>query len=160
MADIISFCLLFSLLWAHCSLAANDDDPLNLSFYAKGAAIGDSWVQRNKLQPLPKADRDARNSYTAGIGAGNELNYGCSRYDGSYANLVASQLGVDKDVFDFTYTACSGAVIKQISEQARKLSPGQEFILMSAVSLVDLCGLSVADLASLREETMRTRWVF
>lgn len=72
-------------------------------------------------------------SYAAGIGAGNRVNWGCSRYDGSYANLVASQLNVSKDELDFTYTACSGAVVSEISQQAKALSSDQEFIMLSAV---------------------------
>jgi hypothetical protein len=71
--------------------------------------------------------------YTAGIGAGNEENWSCSRYDGSYASLVSLQLGVDPSKLDFTYTACSGAVVDDISKQAKKLSSGQEFVVMSAV---------------------------
>lgn len=88
-------------------------DPYDLSFYTKGAAIGDS--------------------YTAGIGAGNRVGWACSRYDGSYANLVALQLGVDLDKLDFTYTACSGAVVDEIITQAKALSSGQEFVMLSAV---------------------------
>lgn len=99
------------------SIRDNSDDasrdPFDLSFYKKGAAIGDS--------------------YTAGIGAGNRVQWGCSRYDGSYASLVALQLEVDPDELDFTYTACSGAVVDEITTQAKKLSTGQEFVMMTAV---------------------------
>jgi len=71
--------------------------------------------------------------YAAGIGAGNELAWACSRYDGSYGNLVAIQLGVEPEKLDFTYTACSGALVPDVHKQATKLSPGQEFVLVSAV---------------------------
>lgn len=58
---------------------------------------------------------------------------GCSRYDGSYSNLVAQQLGVDPKDLDFTYTACSGAVIQDVKEQAKALSNGQQYVIVSAV---------------------------
>lgn len=58
---------------------------------------------------------------------------GCSRYDGSYSNLVAQQLGVDPKDLDFTYTACSGAIIQDVKEQAKALSNGQQYVIVSAV---------------------------
>lgn len=58
----------------------------------------------------------------------------CSRYDGSYANLVVLQLGVGEYEMDFTYSACSGDKIKAIHDQAKALSSGQQFIIVSAVS--------------------------
>lgn len=61
------------------------------------------------------------------------MHWSCSRYDGSYASLVALQLGVDIEDLDFTYTACSGALVEDVYEQAEKLSSGQEFITVSAV---------------------------
>ncbi|KAF2113969.1 SGNH hydrolase-type esterase domain-containing protein [Lophiotrema nucula] len=87
-------------------------DLYDLSFLVKGAAIGDS--------------------YAAGIGAGNEVDWSCSRYDGSYPSLVALQLGVDPKVQQFTYTACSGAVISGVVDQAKSLSGGQQYIIISA----------------------------
>ena len=69
------------------------------------------------------------------MGAGSSVGYWCPRYDGSYASLVAMQLGVGLDEMDFTFTACSGAVVHQISDQANTLSEGQQFIMMSAVRL-------------------------
>lgn len=97
-------------------VAQTSDDPYDLTYLKKGAAVGDS--------------------YAAGIGAGNEVNWDCSRYDGSYSNLVAAQLGYGPkyEGFDFTYSACSGAVISGVNDQVNKLSGGQEFIIMSAVS--------------------------
>jgi hypothetical protein len=74
-------------------------------------------------------------SYAAGIGAGNQVDWSCSRYDGSFANMVASQLDVPEEALDFTYTACSGAVVKEITQQAEKLSYDQQFIMLSAVRL-------------------------
>lgn len=62
------------------------------------------------------------------------MDYDCSRYDGSYANLVALQLGVQPGALDFTYSACSGAVIEDVVKQANALSYGQQFIIISAVS--------------------------
>jgi len=61
------------------------------------------------------------------------LDTGCSRYDGSYANLVAQQLGTEPGALDFTYSACSGAVISEVNTQVSALSAGQQFIIMSAV---------------------------
>lgn len=96
--------------------AQDPNDPTDLTFIKKGAAVGDS--------------------YAAGIGAGNRLDYSCSRYDGSYSNLVALQVVDDAqtDSLDFTYLACSGAVVSGVNDQVNKLSGGQEFIIMSAVS--------------------------
>ena len=87
-------------------------DPDDLSFINKWAAIGDS--------------------YAAGIGAGNVVDKSCSRYDGSYANLVNLQLGKDTTDIDFTYIACSGAKIPAITEQANSLDGGQQMITISA----------------------------
>jgi hypothetical protein len=72
-------------------------------------------------------------SYAAGIGAGEQTSYSCSRYDGSYSILVSLQLGVDPKKLDFTYKACSGAVVDQVLGQANSLSEGQQFIIVSAV---------------------------
>lgn len=88
------------------------NDPDDLSFIKKWAAIGDS--------------------YAAGIGAGNVVDKSCSRYDGSYANLVNVQLGEDTTDIDFTYIACSGAKIPAITEQANSLDGGQQMITISA----------------------------
>ena len=35
---------------------------------------------------------------------------------------------------DFTYSACSGAVVAGVDKQARELPSGQDFIIISAVS--------------------------
>lgn len=43
------------------------------------------------------------------------------------------QLGLSPGDLDFTYTACSGAVVDEISNQAKALSSGQEFVIVSAV---------------------------
>lgn len=71
--------------------------------------------------------------YAAGIGAGNQLDRSCSRYDGSFANLVALQLDTNAAVLDFSYTACSGAVINGVNDQINALSSDQQFIIISAV---------------------------
>jgi hypothetical protein len=66
------------------------------------------------------------------------------------------QLGVEPDELDFTFSACSGAVIDQINDQAKWLSEEQQFITISAVSNK---GTNLAHLAanmSSREATMRT----
>lgn len=88
------------------------NDPEDLSFIKKWAAIGDS--------------------YAAGIGAGNVVDRGCSRYDSSYPNLVNVQLGQDTSSIDFTFIACSGAKIPAIIDQANSLSGGQQMITVSA----------------------------
>src|ERR1700760_2612852 len=48
--------------------ASPDKDPYDHSWVRKWAAIGDS--------------------YASGLGSGIRLDYGCSRYDGGYANLI------------------------------------------------------------------------
>lgn len=53
----------------------------------------------------------------------------CARYDGSYSNLVGTSFG---DI-DFTYSPCSGALIKGATKQAKALSSDQDFIIISAV---------------------------
>jgi len=68
-------------------------------------------------------------SYAAGLGVGWQLDGACSRYDGSYANLVGSFFGKA----DFTYSACSGTVVAGVNKQARELSSDQDFIIISAV---------------------------
>ena len=40
-----------------------------------------------------------------------------------------------EDGLDFTYSACSGAVVEEITQQAKKLSSGHKFIMLSAVRL-------------------------
>jgi hypothetical protein len=94
------------------------------------------------------ADWNFPYSYAAGIGAGNQVDWSCSRYDGSYANMVASQLDVPKEALDFTYTACSGAVVKEITQQAEKLSSDQQFIMLSAVRLLTSNTKHPADLVT------------
>ena len=98
--------LLCTLLVLVCPLRSfcQSSDPDDLSFIKKWAAIGDS--------------------YAAGIGAGNVVDKGCSRYDGSYANLVNVQLDEDTSSIDFTYVACSGAKIPDITAQANSLDGG------------------------------------
>lgn len=84
-------------------------------------------------------------SYAAGIGAGSRVGWACSRYDGSYANLVALQLGVEQNQLDFTYTACSGAVVSDVKKQAEKLSTGQQFIILSAVRTCNAIKTYISD---------------
>jgi hypothetical protein len=61
---------------------------------------------------------------------------------------VASHLNVSKEDLDFTYSACSGAVVKEITQQAEKLSSDQQTIMLSAVRPVDatLCPLTDSDI--------------
>ncbi|KAF7186645.1 Lipase 1 [Pseudocercospora fuligena] len=87
-------------------------DPEDLSNFRKGAAVGDS--------------------YAAGIGAGNRLDWGCHRYDASFSNLVMLQLGTDPGAFEWSFLACSGARIADVKAQTTALSNDQEFILLSA----------------------------
>lgn len=113
-----SISLLPLLLNACFSLAQSVTDPYDLTFLKKGAAVGDS--------------------YASGLGAGQRLDQACSRYDGSYPNMVATQLGFGQRLFgfDFKFLACSGKTIpKIVDEQLSQLSGGQDFILISAVSL-------------------------
>ena len=106
--------LLCTLLVLICPLRSfgQSSDPDDLSFIKKWAAIGDS--------------------YAAGIGAGNVVDKSCSRYDSSYANLVNVQLGEDTTNIDFTYVACSGAKIPDITAQANSLDGGQQMVTISA----------------------------
>jgi hypothetical protein len=119
--------LLFQFITAIAAQVTRSPD--DLSFFTKGAAIGDSSVDSISIVTIA----DLLSRYAAGIGAGAQLDFWFSRYDGSYAYLVASQLGTSIDALDFTYTACSGAVISEVKKQAEKLSPGQEFVIVSAV---------------------------
>ncbi|KAM0723338.1 hypothetical protein Q7P37_000323 [Cladosporium fusiforme] len=87
----------------------NEFDDSNEFPFTKGAAIGDS--------------------YAAGLGAGTQIGeQKCSWYDASYANLVGLSFGN----IDFTYSACSGALIKGATKQAKALSSNQDFIIISA----------------------------
>ncbi len=116
MAPAVSFtATLFSALFVYTfpfQTVGQSSDPDDLSFIKKWAAIGDS--------------------YAAGIGAGNVVDKSCSRYDGSYANLVNVQLGEDTSDIIFTYIACSGAKIPAITTQATSLDGGQQMITISA----------------------------
>jgi hypothetical protein len=58
---------------------------------------------------------------------------------------VASHLNVSKEDLDFTYSACSGAVVEEITQQAEKLSSGQQFIMLSAVCFVGATLCPTAD---------------
>ena len=104
-------CALLGLAFPFRSFGQSSD-PDDLSFIKKWAAIGDS--------------------YAAGIGAGSVVDKSCSRYDGSYANLVNVQLGEDTTNIDFTYIACSGAKVPAITAQANSLHGGQQMITISA----------------------------
>ncbi len=70
--------------------------------------------------------------YAAGIGAGNPLDHGCSRYGSAYPNRINVQLGKDTKDVDFTFIACSGAKIPAITDQAASLDGGQQMITISA----------------------------
>ena len=109
-AMFFSSVLLFSSVFI--GALSQSTDPGDLSFIKTWAAIGDS--------------------YAAGIGAGNRLQYSCSRYDSSYPNLINVQLGEDTSDIDFTFIACSGAEIPAITKQANSLSGGQQMITISA----------------------------
>jgi hypothetical protein len=50
--------------------------------------------------------------------------------------LALATIDVPGEALDFTYTACSGAVVKEITQQAEKLSSDQQFIMLSAVRLL------------------------
>lgn len=87
-------------------------DADDLTFIKKWAAIGDS--------------------YAAGIGAGNNIDKSCARYDSAYPNLINNQLSEQRTDIDFSFVACSGAKVPAITDQANSLSGGQQMITISA----------------------------
>ena len=131
LSQVFHIFLLFPIIYV---FAVDGEDAYDLSFLTKGAAIGDSCVLCSfYCLRESRLTRAIIYSYAAGIGAGEQISYSCSRYDGSYSSLVVAQLGVDPQKFDFEYEACSGAVVKQVLNQAKALSAGQQFIIISAV---------------------------
>ncbi|KAF2761889.1 SGNH hydrolase [Pseudovirgaria hyperparasitica] len=80
-------------------------------------------------------------SYAAGIGAGNRIDYSCSRYDSSYANLLNSSPRMS-GTQTFEFLACSGAKSPDVEKQVAQLSSGYDMITVSSggndVGLVDL----------------------
>ncbi|KAK8004549.1 stm1 domain-containing protein [Apiospora arundinis] len=106
-------------------LASRDsDDPSDLSWVRRWAAIGDS--------------------FTAGIGAGERLgspvhnnrDWVCSRYTYSWVQIVNKALG--KSVTDFQFLACSGDRTPQIYDQAKAISGKVDLVMMTAGGN-DLC---------------------
>jgi lysophospholipase L1-like esterase len=122
-------------------LVKRDDDPSNMEWIKRWAAIGDS--------------------YTAGIGAGRPLghritadevairvpdgleeirdNFKCSRYDMAYPKVIEAQFGahVEKDG-GFQYLACSGDRSEQIYQQAKALKGNLDFVTFTSGGN-DLC---------------------
>lgn len=97
-----------------------DVDLYDFSWIKKWAAVGDSYA----------AGIGAGNSY--GIGAESRASYDCSRYDGSYPNLINLQLGTDPNSIDFTFRAYSGAVTSEVIDQVKRLSSEQQMITISS----------------------------
>ncbi|KZL63197.1 hypothetical protein CI238_12827, partial [Colletotrichum incanum] len=102
-----------------------EEDPASFSWIQKWAAIGDS--------------------FTAGIGAGNQLgqvfhnynDWSCSRYDQSYPMLLNSAFG--SAVEEFQFLACSGARSEGIYTQVTdKLGTDMNFVTLTAGGN-DLC---------------------
>jgi hypothetical protein len=146
LAQVFVFFLIFPTRYVSAADEDDEDDAYDLSFLTKGAAIGDSCVLQLSLCFMYAGlTRAIIHSYAAGIGAGEQTSYYCSRYDGSYSILVASQLGVDPKKLDFTYKACSGAVVDQVIGQAKALSEDQQFIIVSAVRKLLSVPLTSAD---------------
>lgn len=106
-----------------------DDNAADFNWITRWAAIGDS--------------------YTAGIGAGSALgsffqkrnDYYCSRYDGSYAQILNKAFG--PAVSKFQFVACTGdasdQVYKQVTDQLEK---DLNLVMMTAGGN-DLCLASV-----------------
>ncbi|KAF3392625.1 hypothetical protein F1880_008918 [Penicillium rolfsii] len=103
--------------WISERLMGRDDsefDPEDLSFIKSIAAIGDS--------------------YSAGIGAGERIDWSCSRYDNAYPYLTHTdeRLG-DPSARNFEFRSCSGAVIDDVlKKQIPYINGNQQVILLSA----------------------------
>ncbi|KAI8940061.1 hypothetical protein NX059_003780 [Plenodomus lindquistii] len=126
---------------ASSPLLRRDNDPSDMEWIKRWAAIGDS--------------------YTAGIGAGRPLghritadevaikvpadfdevrdNWKCARYDMAYPKVIEAQFGahVEKNG-GFQYLACSGDRSEQIYEQAQALVGELDFVTLTAGGN-DLC---------------------
>lgn len=124
-------------------LVKRDDDPSDMTWIKRWAAIGDS--------------------YTAGIGAGQPLgnmlteelqitlpdgtisghgDWYCARYDMSYPKVIEHQFGshVEKNG-GFQFLACSGDRSEQIYQQAQALEGNLDFVTLTAGGN-DLCLVS------------------
>lgn len=106
-----------------------DDNAADFNWIKRWAAIGDS--------------------YTAGIGTGSALgsffqkrdDYWCSRYDGSYAQILNKAFG--PAVSKFQFIACTGDASDQIYKQVTdKLEKDLNLVMMTAGGN-DLCLASV-----------------
>ncbi|CAG8122912.1 unnamed protein product [Penicillium salamii] len=115
-------------------------DPLDFSWVANWAAVGDS--------------------FTAGIGSGNvyssrKEDKACSRYDYSYPSIMNQFFG--SSVSNFTYLACSGDTSVDIAAQIARLSKGLDLAVMTAggndLCLVSSGSFGVTTAADLREQT-------
>lgn len=106
-----------------------DDNAADFNWISRWAAIGDS--------------------YTSGIGAGSALgsffqkrnDWWCSRYDGSYAEILNKAFG--PAVSKFQFLACAGDASDQIYKQVTdKLEKDLNLVMMTAGGN-DLCLASV-----------------
>lgn len=104
---------------------------------SRGYRNGRQWVTRKfNYQPhntvLANCFGNINVSYAAGVGSGNLIDKGCSRYDSAYPNLI--NLSLEKSVkdIDFTFTACTGAVNSDVYTQVGSLTTGQQLITISS----------------------------
>jgi len=108
-------------------LSARDPaiDPLDFSWIATWAAVGDS--------------------FTAGIGSGNvyssrKEDQACSRYDYSYPSIMNQYFG--SSVSNFYYLACSGDTSVDIAAQIATLSSQSLDLAVMTAGGNDLCLVS------------------
>ena len=83
-----SSCAILLLLFLGTGQVTSQDssDPDDLTFIKKWAAIGDSYVPFYLLEAYPRSlhiTNMTLDRYASGIGAGNVVDRGCSRYDSS-----------------------------------------------------------------------------
>ncbi|KAF2490541.1 SGNH hydrolase [Lophium mytilinum] len=96
-------------------------------------------TEQNSLQPLRKYSwvrtfASIGDSYAAGLGAGNRIDWSCSRYDHSYPSLLNSKtfLG-DNPNRTHQYLACSGATSEEVlAKQVSALDEDLDVITVSA----------------------------
>lgn len=87
--------------------------PYDLSFITNWASIGES--------------------YAAGLGAGVRIDYLCSRYSGSYPELINADESLGGPGYrNHDNLACSGAKLPAIIKQAKELPYDLQVITISA----------------------------
>ncbi|KAG9758271.1 SGNH hydrolase, partial [Aureobasidium melanogenum] len=89
------------------------EDPNDQSWITKWAAIGDS--------------------YSAGIGCGYVLDYGCARYNFSFPSLINVDERMGDASRDFQFLACSGAESSDVLQnQVPQITDGIQMITVTA----------------------------